>query len=664
MLGPPRLVSPSGRVSPCERKTAALLAYLALEGPTPRLRMAGLLWPDTPASAARNNLVHVLGRARKQCGAELVGPGPDLRLHGVTCDAADLLRGEPVEEDGEFLAGVDLGDTPDLWDWLTATRERVETARTAAALGRIARLEQAGQVSEALALTLHFLTRDPLREDAWRTLMRLHVLNGDRAAALDAYRRCKEVLRRELGVSPSPDTRALAEAVDAGRLPSTPSRSRLPLSVLRPPRLVGREDAWARMEEAWGRGQIIHLLGDPGQGKSRLALDFAHAHGRVLSMNGRPGDGPVPYIGSARNIRQILRLHPDLPLEPWVRASLAPLVPELAPAGTDAPTQPAPLTTPLLAAIQHVFELGLREVETFIVDDMHCSDPATLEAGYVLFSSVFPLGQPGGIPRLITCSRRGELSPEGEAMIEGQVAAGVAIRIELEPLGEEAVGALVGSLEVPELGPRLDDLRAFTGGNPQWLLETVRHLIETGGAGNRRLPLPPGVHEVLAQRVGRLSKSALQAARAAAVLQQDFTLELVAEVLHAPLLDVAESWAELEAAQIVEGERFSHDLVLEGILATIPESVRGLLHRASARTLVRHHGQPARVARHWLEGGDLAHAASWFVRAAEQAGDNQRPHEAEGFYTQAADLFARLGQDEQARALHARRGETRDEVVR
>ncbi|MBP7668809.1 MAG: hypothetical protein KA774_18330, partial [Burkholderiaceae bacterium] len=41
---------------PLERKHAALLAWLHLEGPTPRGRLAGLLWPDVPEDRARGNL--------------------------------------------------------------------------------------------------------------------------------------------------------------------------------------------------------------------------------------------------------------------------------------------------------------------------------------------------------------------------------------------------------------------------------------------------------------------------------------------------------------------------------------------------------------------------------------------------------------------------------
>lgn len=53
-------------------RDAALLAWLALEGPTPRARLAQLLWPDTDADAARNSLRQRLFRLRKTLGVELV----------------------------------------------------------------------------------------------------------------------------------------------------------------------------------------------------------------------------------------------------------------------------------------------------------------------------------------------------------------------------------------------------------------------------------------------------------------------------------------------------------------------------------------------------------------------------------------------------------------
>jgi len=44
----------------------------------------------------------------------------------------------------------------------------------------------------------------------------LHVLNGDRPAALQQYQRCVTTLKRELDVDPLPETRALYRAIVNG----------------------------------------------------------------------------------------------------------------------------------------------------------------------------------------------------------------------------------------------------------------------------------------------------------------------------------------------------------------------------------------------------------------------------------------------------------------
>jgi DNA-binding SARP family transcriptional activator len=50
---------------------------------------------------------------------------------------------------------------------------------------------------------------EPFRETTYQLLMRMHAAAGDRAEALRVFARCRELLREELGVSPSPQTEAL-----------------------------------------------------------------------------------------------------------------------------------------------------------------------------------------------------------------------------------------------------------------------------------------------------------------------------------------------------------------------------------------------------------------------------------------------------------------------
>ncbi|MFB9991387.1 hypothetical protein ACFFLM_05275 [Deinococcus oregonensis] len=178
-----------------------------------------------------------------------------------------------------------------------------------------------------------------------------------------------------------------------------------------------------------------------------------------------------------------------------------------------------------------------------------------------------------------------------------------------------------------------------------------------------QLPITARVGEVISRRLSRLSAPALQAARAAAILQSDFDVELVAELLGAPLLDMAAAWEELEAAGIVRGHGFWHDLVYETVNANIPASVRSLLHRAAARTLERAGGHAARVARHWQEGGKPDLAAPAFLRAAQEAQNRYQLTETAGFYVQAAASFEVLGRADEATSARVEAAHVQEQLL-
>ena len=82
------------------------------------------------------------------------------------------------------------------------------------------------------------------------------------------------------------------------------------------------------------------------------------------------------------------------------------------------------------------------------------------------------------------------------------------------------------------------------------------------------------------------------------------------------------------------------------MLAATPSAVLALLHRAIARVLSHHAVHPSRVARHWLEAGDLRQAARWFMGAGEVAEQTLRPKEAADFYSQAEAACAVLEDQE------------------
>jgi DNA-binding SARP family transcriptional activator len=123
--------------------------------------------------------------------------------------AAELYR-------GAFLAGFYLGGCPAFEEWQFMQRERLHL-QALDLLAELARCyEQGGELKTAEGYARRQLELDPLREDAYRRMMRLLYGQGQRGAALAQYQACRRVLRDELGVEPDAKTQLLYQRIKSG----------------------------------------------------------------------------------------------------------------------------------------------------------------------------------------------------------------------------------------------------------------------------------------------------------------------------------------------------------------------------------------------------------------------------------------------------------------
>src|SRR5688572_15026380 len=134
LLGGAQLDGPQP-ITRLEKKTAALVAYLAVEGTTSRSRIAGLLWPDSKEATARNNLAQAIRRLRTASGTSVIVGDESVELREVTTDVADLLMAvhegrfaDAAGLGGELLEGYDLDGLPDFEPWLKGARGHVQRA--------------------------------------------------------------------------------------------------------------------------------------------------------------------------------------------------------------------------------------------------------------------------------------------------------------------------------------------------------------------------------------------------------------------------------------------------------------------------------------------------------------------------------------------------------
>lgn len=270
VLGQCQLRAPSGEVVGFStRKALALLAYLACQPGrrASRERLAAVFWPDGDSEQARLNLRKALSMIRH---AQPAGETPLIATEGdlveipesaLATDLEDLERslaeapGDALAAyGGPFLQDFAVRGAPDFDDWVTLQRQAVHqrvTERVTQALEEA--LAGGGPVPEAVGETAQrLIVLDPLNERAHRIVMRVQVRQGRRAAAVQHLRALEGRLKRELGVEPDAETRAIVRDLDREPSPTFPGlqadRPRDPdFDSPSPPRRPRRRRRWG-----WG----------------------------------------------------------------------------------------------------------------------------------------------------------------------------------------------------------------------------------------------------------------------------------------------------------------------------------------------------------------------------------------------------------------------------
>ncbi len=217
-----------------QKKPLELLKALVALGAdgTDASRLAALLWPDAEGDAAKHSFDTTLYRLRKLLGRDdlLVLAEGRLSLDRAQCwlavrafeqaageadtdpAAGELARlGRAVLDayPGHFLAAEE--DAP----WAIDLRDRLRSRLLRTVLGLGEQMQAAGRWTEAAALYDRALELDNLAEGLYRGLMICQRALGQTAAALQAYRRCRELLSVVLGVAPSAETEAVRRSLDA-----------------------------------------------------------------------------------------------------------------------------------------------------------------------------------------------------------------------------------------------------------------------------------------------------------------------------------------------------------------------------------------------------------------------------------------------------------------
>jgi adenylate cyclase len=300
------------------------------------------------------------------------------------------------------------------------------------------------------------------------------------------------------------------------------------------------------------------------------------------------------------------------------------------------PDRPAPRLSPD-AWMRRIFEVLRRvtqrssEHETLVLllEDLHWFDPQSLAFVDRLIPS-FP-----GTRTLVLTNFRPEFSPPWAAHSYYR-------QLPLDPLGVDAVGRLLhglvgGDASLAPLGKLVGEQ---TGGNPFFVEEAVRSLVEDGALAGEpgayrlirpvdALGVPPTVHATLASRIDRLGEADKDVLQTAAVIGRNFTEPVLAKVCGLPETAVAAALGRLCTAEftqevasgLVEEYRFWHPLTQEVAYGGLLRERRAALHAGAAWAIIatepdRLDERAALVASHFERAGYPPEAARWNERAA------------------------------------------------
>lgn len=445
---------------------------------------------------------------------------------------------------------------------------------------------------------------------------------------------------------------------------------------------VGRAALLDRLAQEWaaaraGECRTILLAGEPGVGKTRTAAEIArraYADGALVLYGRCDEQLDLPYQPMVEALEHYVRhaAHPVLGRMPGELARLEPelvrAVPGIPPAlESDPATEEYWLfescASWLVSAAQDCAQ-GL----VLVLDDLHWATKPTLH----LVQHLVRTATDEAAPVLVLATYRDTDIDRAHplAMVLGDLRRLPGVdRLPVDNLGNAEVLAFIEMVAGHDLDEPTRHLAeavyAETEGNPFFVGEVLRHLIETGAVRRDHdrwvvhepdhVVVPEGVRDVVGRRLSRLSPEANSVLSLASVLGRDFDVELLLAVVDVTEDGVLDALDQAVRARLVEetgsdNYRFAHALVRTTLYEELSATRRRRAHRRVADALEKLRAHDVRaLAHHCIEagpdGGDNQRAVRYTLAAAEESLAARAFADAEAGFRSALELVEEYAGD-------------------
>jgi adenylate cyclase len=479
-----------------------------------------------------------------------------------------------------------------------------------------------------------------------------------------------------------------------------------PLVELNTP-LVGRWMELSRLDLAYqsavvGRPEFVAIAGEPGIGKTRLITEFlgllaaprdeGAGEPRILRWS-YPSVGVRSYAGFIETLYEAFEVDPGAPDS---RERVRARVRELAADGEGLVgeiwaflglSEPPPSETADADETRRRRYAAVREVHAalsrssplvLVLEDVHNADTGSVDLLTDLLTHP-PRGRLLYVVSYRTLPERlGALSARANFT-----------NLILDPLSAEESGRIVES--ILEWVPKelRDQIVGRAGGNPFFIEETIRALIESEAIvrdgeewrlvrAPTQLDVPATLHAVVAARIDRLPPLARECAQVASVIGPRFSLKVLRGASSPEVAAAVEQLVEADLVVVEPGpahdrlgrHRFKHAITQDVAYQTLLMRRRTELHRRVAQAIEEAYSDdrsevyPA-LAHHYALADVPDRAAEYAWKAAKAAMSAHAYGDVQRYAEQAASLFERLEKpDEAVKALillgqaHRYRGET------
>ena len=427
-----------------------------------------------------------------------------------------------------------------------------------------------------------------------------------------------------------------------------------------------------------GACQMTLLAGEPGVGKTRTAAELAHrahAAGAIVLYGRCDEDIGLPYQPFMEALDfytqqaaepvlgrlpgELIRLLPEFPAR----------VPGLArPVGSDPRSEEHLLFE---ATASWLVELSASSDVMIVLDDLHWADKPTL----LLLLHVLRAGmEASGRARLFVLGTYRDTDIDRTHPLSAVLAdlrrLPIVERHAIDGLTEAEVEEFIATAAGHELDDAIRALSeavyAETEGNPFFVAEVLRHLVETGAVVRRddrwmvadpgSLAVPEGVRDVIGRRLSRLSAQANEVLSVGSVIGRDVEVELLSELsdmTESTLLDALDEAVEARLIDETGADRyrFSHALVRATLYEELSATRRRRQHRRVAEALEKlRPDDVVALAYHYVEagpeGGLMTRAVHYSLSAADQALSARALADAEARYTAVLKVLDDAGIEE------------------